>query len=199
MLNELLKNRYSPRAFSSKAIEEEKVKSLFDAAKWAPSSMNEQPWRFIIARKDDVIKHSQLVNILKEQNQTWAKNAPLLVLVVAKLTHELNGRENHYALYDSASAAAHLTFQAAHLGLYIRQMGGFDKAKAKEVYQIPDGYEPVTVLAIGYKGNLEEFPEDIQKFEKSVRIRKELDEILFEGKFGEPSEVASENLNYNEV
>ncbi len=186
MIHELLAKRYSPRALSDKTIDTEKIVDLLEAAHWAPSSMNEQPWRFIIARKEDSSDFHNILGVLNETNKLWAKNASLLILTIAKLETDSAKQINKYALYDLGNAVANLTFQATSMDLFVRQMGGFNPDKAIEVFSIPYDYFPVSVLALGYKGNPDNLPEFLNVRENSVRTRKNLDELAFTGKFGLP-------------
>ncbi len=182
MINKLLKQRYSTRSFSNKKIEDEKIKVLFEAARWSPSSMNEQPWRFIIAEHKNKEAHNKIVNVLNEGNKIWAIEAPLLILSLTKLSHERNGRLNRYAFYDVGQSVAHLTFQATELGLFVRQMGGFNHEKAKALFNIPEQFETVSVIAVGYRN------EDIEEI-ISPRTRLNIDEIVFEDNFGNKSNL----------
>jgi nitroreductase len=186
MIHELLKKRYSPRAFSNKNVESEKIVNLLEAARWSPSSMNGQPWRFIIAQKEDKINFDNLFSVVNEHNQEWAKNAAVLILTIAKIDYDFNGQSNIHALYDLGNAVANLTVQATTMDLYVRQMGGFSAGKARNVFSIPEGYQPVSVLALGYKGDIEILPENLKVREKAARTRMNLAEIAFKGKFGEP-------------
>ena len=195
MIHELLKKRYSPRVFANKNIEHEKILNLLEAARWSPSSMNGQPWRFIIASKEDISNFNNLLGVLNERNQTWAKDAAVLILTIAKLDYDSAGQLNKHALYDLGNAAANLTFQATAMDLFVRQMGGFNVEKARDVFSIPGGYEPVCVLAAGYKGNPEILPESLKVREKAVRTRKDLGEIAFLGKFGKPYTEVGQDLN----
>ena len=196
MIHELLKKRFSPRTFSDKKIEHEQIVDLLEAARWAPSSMNEQPWRFLIAEKDDPQTFNNLLGSLKVNNQAWAKNASLLILTMARIDSEITKQINKHALYDLGNSVAHLTFQAMTMGIYIRQMGGFDPDKTRAIFAVPDNFIPVSVLAIGYKGNPESLPEDLKKKELALRQRKDLSEIAFTGKFGNSF---SEKLNQETV
>jgi nitroreductase len=199
MINELLKKRYSPRVFADNIIEREKILNLLEAARWSPSSMNGQPWRFIIASKEDISNFNNLLGILNESNRIWAKNAAVLILTIAKLNYDSAGQLNRHALYDLGNAVAHLTFQATAIDLFVRQMGGFNVEKAREVFSIPEGYEPVSVIAAGYKGNPEILPESLRIREKAVRTRKNLDEIAFKEKFGKPYNNVEQDLNLKKV
>jgi nitroreductase len=199
MIHEFLKKRYSPRAFADKNIESEKIINLLEAARWSPSSMNGQPWRFIIASKNASSDFNNLLGVINEHNQVWAKNAAVLILTIAKLNFDTNGQINKHALYDLGNAVANITFQATSMDLFVRQMGGFNVEKAREVFSIPNGYLPVSALAIGYKGNVEVLPETLKLRELAVRTRKDLDEIAFKGKFGQPFTDLKNNINFRKT
>lgn len=179
-INKLITDRFSPVAFDPGAVQEEKVNRLFEAARWAPSSRNEQPWRFIYAHRNDDI-FEDMLSTMVEGNRIWAQNAPLLILSIAKTTFSNNGKPNHYALHDTGMAVANLLIQATDMGLYVHQMGGYDKEKARSVLNIPDGYQPVAMIAVGYKGNPEDMPEELRSRDKAVRKRKPRSELVFRG------------------
>ncbi len=185
MLNEIIEKRRSIRAFSNETLTDAQINVLFEAAKKAPSSMNEQPWNFIFAERNDKENFDKMLKILNETNRIWAQNSALLVLSVAKMNFDFNGKENKYAYHDVALAEANLIFQATSMNLYSHVMGGFNPSLAKEIFEIPDGYEPVAAIAIGYKGDTENLPENLQLRENSVSTRKEISEFVFTGKFGE--------------
>ncbi len=180
---DLIKNRWSPRAFSSSPIEEEKIMSLIEAARWAPSCFNEQPWNFILFKKENQEAYKNIIDIISPKNQLWAKTAPLIILSVAKIKFEQSGKINKHALHDVGAAVSNLTMQANSMGLYIHQMAGFNTDKAKELFNIPDDYEPVTAIAVGYYGNKDDLPEEFIKSETAERNRKSLDEFTFESKW----------------
>ncbi|MDZ7658993.1 nitroreductase family protein [Fodinibius sp.] len=182
-IHELLQKRWSPRAFSEKLIDTELLNQLFEAARWAPSSYNEQPWRFIVARKDDKEAYKQLASVMNEFNQSWATDAPVLVLALTKTTFDLDGRENPHAGHDLGQAIAHLTFEATKNNLYVHQMAGILPEKARELYDISGDYKPMTMFAIGYRGQPESLNDKMRKQETSPRIRKDLDEIVFDGEW----------------
>ncbi len=189
MLHELIEKRYSPRAFSDKKIEEEKIISLLEAARWSPSSMNEQPWRFIVGIKGEGATYNKIYESLMEPNQVWAKNAPVFILTIAKNNYDRNNNSNTHAEYDLGQAIANLTFQATALNLYVHQMGGFNPEKAKELFNIPEGYRPMSVSAVGYLGSAEKLPETLQAREKAKRRRKDLSELVFDESFGHTSKL----------
>ncbi|MGA7719862.1 MAG: nitroreductase family protein [Ignavibacteriaceae bacterium] len=199
MIHELLKKRYSTRAFADKKVEPEKIINLLEAARWSPSSMNGQPWRFVIASKQDIVNFNNLVSVLNEPNQIWAKNAAVLILTIAKLDYDAAGQLNKHALYDLGNAVANLTFQATAMDLFVRQMGGFNTDNARNLFSIPAGYEPVSVLALGYKGNPEALPEPLKVREKAARTRKGLYEIAFMEKFGKPYNNIGPDVNFRKT
>ena len=182
----LLERRYSPYAFSPRPVEPEKLRQLFEAARSAPSCYNEQPWRFVVARREDAEGFGRLLDTLVDQNRKWARNAPVLVLSVAKVDFTHNGQPNRHAWHDVGQAAAYLTLQATELGLYVHQMGGFDPVKARQLLSIPDGYEPAAMMAVGYPGESESLPEALRERDSTRRPRKPLDTLFFEGTWAKP-------------
>jgi nitroreductase len=186
-IHELLRVRWSPRAFSSKPVEPEHIPSLFEAARWASSCFNEQPWNFILASQEHPAAHQQLVSCLVEGNQVWAKQAPLLVLTVAKMTFAHNGKPNPHAVHDIGLAVGNLVVQATALGLVLHQMAGILPDRIKTLYAIPEGYEPVTGLAIGYPGDSSSLPVALREKELAPRERNPLSTFVFSGTWGEPS------------
>ena len=183
-IHEFLKQRYSPRAFTAQPVEDDKLLSLMEAARWAPSGGNKQPWAFIVVPQSDALNHPRLIGALSGANPTWAQNAPVLVVAVATLNPPPD--TNRYAFYNLGLAVAQLTVQATALGLYVRQMGGFDHEKAHQALDIPDDHEPAVVLAIGYLGNVDDLPDELRQRELSARARKPLTEFVYGGRWGEP-------------
>jgi len=183
---ELLERRFSPYAFSSRPVEPEKLRKLFEAARSAPSSYNEQPWRFVVARREDSEGFGRLLDTLVDKNRQWARNAPLLVLSVAKTDFTHSGQPNRHAWYDVGQAAAYLTLQATELGLYVHQMAGFDPAKARQLLNIPEGYDPAAMMAVGYPGDLESPADALRQLDRTRRPRKPLDTLFFEGTWSKP-------------
>jgi len=184
MILEAIQKRKSEFAFSDKLIESEKIEALFEAAQLAASSMNIQPWRFIYAIKNDP-EFQLILSTLAEGNQKWAKDAPLLVLSIAQVEYTFNEKlfKNAYAWHDAGMANAHLMLQAVGLGLITHPMGGFDHKKISENFNLPKEYQPVAVIAVGYKGDESKLPEDSLKRQTAPRKRKALSEIVFKGKF----------------
>ena len=191
-IHDLLEKRFSPRAFSSRPVEEEKLRKLFEAARSAPSSYNEQPWRFVIGTRQNPEAFVRLLDTLAGPNRAWAQHAPVLVLSVAKLDFTHNGQPNRHAWYDVGQAAAYLTVQATALGLYVHQMAGFDAARARQLLGIPQGYEPVAVMAVGYLGGPEAASELQRHHNRPQRARKPLDSLAFDGTWGKPWSLAAD-------
>lgn len=194
-IHELLRNRWSSRAFSNRPVELEELLSLFEAARWAPSGGNSQPWAFIFITQAEEERHQAFVDLLTGRNPDWAKNAPVLVLTVVN-RERAPGKPNYWALYDLGQAVAHLTVQATAQGLSLRQMGGFDREKARAVFGVPEGFDPVTAIAIGYRGDPDVLPEDMRPGELGARSRKPLDEFVFAGAWDRPvlDETAATDL-----
>ncbi|HWA32953.1 MAG TPA: nitroreductase family protein [Cyclobacteriaceae bacterium] len=167
---DVIQHRRSRRAYSDQPIEPEKIKSLFEAARWAPSSMNDQPWAYIYATKGQPL-WDRLFDALNDSNKVWAKDAHLLVLSLARKTFAMNGTPNSAAKYDLGQANAFLTLQATHLGLNIHQMGGFDHEKVVVNLNIPDGYELGVIMAIGYYGDPESLSDNLRQREMAPRQR----------------------------
>ncbi|MGB5594777.1 MAG: nitroreductase family protein [Crocosphaera sp.] len=180
-IHELIKQRWSPLAFNTRPIEPEKIGSLLEAARWAASCFNDQPWFFIVATQDNTKEYEKLFSCLVEANQKWAKDAPLLMLSVARLSFQQNNKPNRHALHDVGLAMGNLTLQAQSLGLFLHQMGGFDADKARTLYNIPEDYEPVAAIAVGYPGNVNQLDADLQQRELSPRSRKPLTDFVFSG------------------
>ena len=180
-----LARRWSTRAFADRAVEAEKLIAVLEAARWASSSLNLQPWRLIVATKADPAAYARLLDCLKEGNQHWASRAPVLILTVAHVERK-PGVPNRHALHDVGLAVGNLAVQATALGLYLRQMGGFYPEKARETYRLPADYEPVTTIALGYRADPDDIPEDLRERELAVRQRKPLGEIVFNGDWGVP-------------
>jgi nitroreductase len=185
-VHELIRSRWSPRAFSSKEVTPEDLATVFDAARWAASSYNEQPWRFIVATKDDPGAFHKLLGLLVPFNQEWAKTAPVLILGVAKKTFSHSHQPNKYALHDAGAALANLFLQATALGLHAHGMAGFDYDRARTELSIPDDYETAAFVALGYIGSPDQLPEGMQNQELAPRTRKPLSEIAFTANWGTP-------------
>lgn len=183
-LHELIRNRWSPRAFANNPVPAGVLRSLFEAARWAPSSNNEQPWAYLVASNDDPESYARMLGVLVEFNAGWAKNAPVLALSVAHLKTQRDGKPNRVALHDVGSATAQLTFEANSHGLRVHQMAGFDAEKARQIFAIPEDWEPVAAIAIGYPGNPDSLPEKLRERELAPRVRKPVSEFVMSGSWG---------------
>lgn len=188
-IHPLLRGRRSPRAFSSQSIPEADVLSLLEAARWSPSAVNEQPWNFIVIPREDTTTFERALSCLAEGNVVWAQHVPLLILSVARLVRTRDGSPNGSALYDLGQSVAHLTVQAAALGLSVHQMGGFSAELAREVFAIPRDHAPVTFIAVGYQGDSESLPEPLRERERAPRERKPLAAFVFGGGWDQPSRL----------
>ena len=187
-IHDLLRRRWSPRAFSTETVQPEALRSLLEAARWAASASNLQPWHFIVARKEDKAAFETMLGCLVPFNQGWCKLAPVLMLTIAKMTND-KGEPNPHAWHDIGQAAAQLTVQASALGLYVHQMAGIEVAKIREAYAIPVGYDPVTAIALGYVGSPDMLDEKLKGREIAPRTRRPLAEFVFAGSFGMPAKI----------
>jgi nitroreductase len=186
-VHDLILRRWSPRAFSDKAVSPDVLRSLFEAARWAASSYNDQPWSYLVATKDDEENYSKMLGVLLDMNAAWAKQAPVLAISVARRHLKYNGTPNPVALHDVGAANAQLTLEATSRGLVVHQMAGFHHEKAREVFGIPEGWEPVSAMAIGFPGDPETLPEPLRKRELAPRTRKPLSEFVMTGSWGHTS------------
>ena len=175
--------RKSIRAYSNQPVDEAHIRSLFEAVRWAPSSTNEQPWMYIYATADQSPLFEKMRSALSEFNRAWADSAPLLVLAMTRKTFTKNGQPNAHAEYDLGGANAFLSLQAVHLGMQVRQMAGFNKETAIRELNIPEGYEPVVFIAIGYPGDPDTLPEKLRTRELAPRERYKQQSFVMNGPF----------------
>jgi len=188
-IHDLLAKRWSPRAFADRPVQPDILKSLWEAARWSPSSANQQPWNFLVAAKDDPQEFGRMLECLVEGNQVWAKQAPVLMVSVAARLDRDNDPNTH-AWDDVGQAVMSLSVQAAALGLFVHQMAGILPDKIRELYQIPDTHEPVTGIALGYPGASEQLPDKLRQREIAPRARKPIGEFVFSGRWGQKSTLA---------
>jgi len=177
----VLTDRWSPYAFSDRTVAEKDLRALLEAARWAPSSYNEQPWRYILARRSDADAFARLLSCLVEGNQAWAKNAPVLMIGVAVMTFARNGKPNKAAHHDLGLAAGNLCVEATARGLIVHQMIGIVPERVRELYNVPAEAEPLTGLAIGYLGDIAALAEPLRERDLAPRTRRPVDEFVFEG------------------
>ena len=171
----LIQSRWSPRKFADRPVTDAQLFHLFEAARWAPSSYNEQPWIFILGRKGHA-SYQKLLSLLVPGNASWAKTAPVLVLTAAKQSFHHNGKPNRHAFHDVGMALENLMLAARGEGLFTHPMGGFYLEKARDALHLPEGVEPVAMVALGYLAEGEE---------AGKRARQELSEFVFEGTWGQ--------------
>jgi nitroreductase len=188
-IHELIARRWSPYAFAASAVSGDDLRSLFEAARWASSSYNEQPWSYIVATKADPDAFERLLSCLVEGNQGWASAAPVLALGCTSLRFTLNDQPNAAAVHDLGLASASLTLEATARGLVIHQMIGILPDKARELYRIPEGVQAVTGLAIGYAADPSTSPEKYRERDLAPRERKHLSEFVFSGEWGAASSI----------
>jgi len=180
-VHNLFVNRWSPRALSGADISDEELMSLFEAAKWAPSAFNNQPWRFVYAKRDTK-QWTVFFNLLSDNNKLWTKNAAVLILVVSKKIFEYNGQPSITHSFDTGAAWQNLALQASTLGLVAHGMQGFDYEKAKKELKIPNEYQIEAMIAVGKPGKKEDLPLKLQEREIPSQ-RKKISEFVFEGEF----------------
>ncbi len=180
---ELLARRWSTRAYTTQSIEPETLCQLFEAARWAPSSGNGQPWNFLVARKDDVAEFEKLASVLNPGN-AWAKQAAVLAISVASLDRA-PGKPNQHAWHDVGLACENMALQATALGLSVHMMGGFSAEKAREVFHIPERYAPVAAISIGYPADPNVLPDELRAKDLSPRQRRPIREFVFSGTWGQ--------------
>ena len=183
-VHRLIHERWSPVVFSDQAVEEEKLATLWEAVRWAPSCYNDQPWHLVVGVKGEE-SWEKVFGCLVEANQFWAQHAPVLGIAVARLAFEKTGKPNRHAIYDLGLGMGHMVLQAVDLELSVHQMAGFDPAKAREVLEIPQGYEPMTAFAVGYMANPRECENDkLRQRELTVGTRKPQSQFVFSGAWG---------------
>ncbi|HHH27074.1 MAG TPA: nitroreductase [Polyangiaceae bacterium] len=180
-IHPLLRDRWSPRSFTGEPLDEETVRTLLEAARWSASCFNEQPWRYLVAPRSDEAAFEAMLGCLAGANQTWAKNASVLMIACARTTFTRNDKPNRHAWHDVGLANAQLTVQATAMGLGVHQMAGFSSDEARRVYGIPDGFEPVAAIAVGKLAPAEALPDDLRERELAPRSRKPMSEIAFMG------------------
>jgi nitroreductase len=186
----VIAERWSPYAYDPRAVEREKLLSCLEAARWAPSSYNEQPWTFLLAERSDAGAFATMIDCLVEGNRGWAQNAGVLLLTVVAKSFVKNGRPNKAAEHDIGLAAGNMVLQAAALGLQGHQMIGIEPAKIRATYKIPDSHEPLTAIAIGYPAPVAaDTTDSVAQRDLNRRQRKPLTEIVMSGAWGQPAKL----------
>lgn len=177
-VHDLIRQRWSPRSFSEQPVTEESVLTLLEAARWAASANNEQPWRFIYATKTQGEHYTKLFECLGDWNKAWAVTAPVLIMTLVKPLFESSQQPNKWALHDLGLAIGNLTTQASTLGLFVHNMGGFSSKRARALFNLPADVEPVTMIAVGYLGDPDQLAADYRDLELREQQRKPLDELI---------------------
>lgn len=188
VIDRLIAERWSPRAFDPEhAIEDEKIAALMEAAQWAPSCFNEQPWRYIVCNKhSNKVAWQFAISCLAPKNQQWAKDTPLLIVACAYEEFTYNGNANRWAQYDTGAASENICLQATSMGLFAHQMGGFDVDHARDTFNIPQQITPMAMIAVGYYGDVNQLQADFIESETAARERKPLEVHFFNGDFETP-------------
>ncbi len=193
-MHDLIAKRWSPYGFDDRPVSREDICSLLEAARWAASSYNEQPWTYILATRDQADDFAKLLSCLVEPNQAWAKAAPVLLLCCTSLNFKRNGKPNAAAIHDLGLAAGNICVEATARGLSVHQMIGILPDKARDVFAIPDGVQAVTAMAIGYGADPSVLPDSLKERDTAPRQRKPLPEFVFADQWGKPSTVAERSM-----
>jgi nitroreductase len=189
-VHQLVTERWSPYGYSDKAVPEADLAAILEAARWAASSYNEQPWRYLLARRSDTAAFETMLSCLVEGNQAWAKQAPVLMIGVVMTTFERNGKPNKAAHHDLGLASGNICTEATARGLCVHQMIGIVPERVRELYKVPEGAEPLTALAIGYLGDGSNLPEALRERDRGPRSRKPVAAFVFEGAWNEAAKPA---------
>jgi len=190
-IHDLIGRRWSPRAFADRPVEPEKLLSVLEAARWAPSSRNEQPWAYLLATREDAKNFQDLVSVLMSANSAWADKAPVLIMTLAHTQWTKEGTPNRLGIHDLGLATSNMVTQATSLGISTHQMGGFDVEAARKLFQVPAGWDPVSVIAMGYPGEADTLSDQLREREMAQRQRKPLGEFVFSGTWGHPAPIVS--------
>lgn len=187
LILEIIQERWSPYAFSSAPVEEFKLKAMFEAAGYAPSCNNEQPWLFVYTTRQDQKTFSEYIGFLNESNQIWAKESYAIVISMARTKFSRNGKINRYAMHDTGMAVTNLLLQALAMDLYVHQMGGFSLEMVREYFGLDDNIEPVAVMAVGYLGDGYSLPPELLKRDEKRRARRSVNEYAFKNSLSLPA------------
>jgi len=187
LILEIIKDRWSPYSFSPTAIEEFRLKAMFEAAGHAPSSRNEQPWIFVFTTREDEAEFEEYLGFLDDSNKVWAKNAYALVVIMARTRYTHNGKPNRFAIYDTGMAVASLLLQAAAFDIYAHQMGAFSSEKVVDHFGLKEDLVPISVMALGYPGDGSSLPKEVAVKDDVRRPRKQVFEIAFRNKLLQPA------------
>ncbi len=193
-IDDVFRERFSPRAFADRPVEPATLRCVLEAARWAASSYNEQPWRYLVATRDDPAAFERMLGCLTEGNRAWAQGAPVLMLSFYKTHFSARGggpegERNRCAVHDVGAASASLTYQAQLLDLYVHQMAGIQLTKIQATYDVPDVFMPMAGLALGYLGDPDDLPDNFRKGDLAPRARAPQDDFVFATAWGEPADL----------
>lgn len=185
---DVIANRWSGRAYdANKLVTQQQIISMLEAARWAPSCFGDEPWRFIVMDKNNnATAWEKAFDCLVPGNQAWAKDAPVLILICADSLFSHNQKLNRWSAYDTGAAAISLCLQATSMGLMTHQMGGFDGEKARDIFAIPEQYQMMSMLAVGYAAEVDSLPDELKEREVAPRKRRALSELFYDGVWNQP-------------
>lgn len=187
LILEIIQERWSPVAFSSSKVEEFKLKAMFEAAGYAPSCNNEQPWLFVYSTQEDKEIFNDFFGFLADGNKLWAKNAYALAISMARTKFSYNDKPNRFAFYDTGMAVTNLLLQAQTLDIYVHQMGGYSIEKVKDYFRLGNDIEPIAMMAIGYLGDGSDLSPELLKRDEKRRPRKSVTEFVFKNSLSQPA------------
>jgi nitroreductase len=185
LILEIIQERWSPYSFSSAPVEEYKLKAMFEAAGYAPSCNNEQPWAFVFSTQDEKEVFNDYVGFLNDGNKVWAKNAYALVISMARNKFSQSGRPNRHAFHDTGMAVSNLLLQALTLDVYVHQMAGYSVEKVKDYFKLTDDIEPVAMMAVGYLGDGNSLTPELLKRDEKRRPRRSVAEYVYKNTLSE--------------
>ena len=184
---EIIQERWSPYSFSSTPVEEYKLKAMMEAAGYAPSCNNEQPWVFVLTTREDRAVFDDYLGFMNDTNQEWAKNAYAIIISMARTKFTYKGKPNRFAFYDTGMAVSNLLLQALALDVYVHQMGGYSVEKVKKYFNLNEELEPVAMMAVGYLGDGESLSPELYKRDEKRRSRKVVNEFVFKNTLSNPA------------
>lgn len=190
-VHDLLATRWSPYGFADRPVTKEDLHALFEAARWAPSSYNEQPWRYIVATKDEAVEFPRILDCLWDLNQAWARHAPVLVMALTSVKMSRTGDLNRAAQHDLGLAAGNICMEATARGLMVHQMIGIHPEKVRETFDVPEDFLPLTALAVGYAGKPDGLAEEVLARDSRPRQRHAITEFVFSRTWGQTSHIVS--------
>lgn len=187
LILEIIEERWSPYSFSSIPVEEYKLKAMFEAAGYAPSCNNEQPWVFVYTTQQNREVFDTYLGFMNDSNQLWTKNAYAIIISMARTKFSHNGNPNRFAFHDTGMAVSNLLLQAFAMDIYVHQMGGYSVEKVKNHFNLNDDMEPVAMMGVGYLGNGDSLPAELFKRDEKRRTRKSLKEFAFKNTLSDPA------------